>query len=155
MAYSLGKPSAELDRHLAACAWCRAQVERYHLLLDSMRRVLTGQPLEVRFVACRRLDLGGERQCVAEDADHSLTLVLAQRDGVLYGQIVGCSDACQCWQGATVRLFGSQGFVVSSQVDTNGGFLLQGLQPGKHYTVGLVIIADDRPQLRIIGEFAG
>lgn len=155
IAYSLGRRDAELDVHLAACAWCRAQVERYRSLLTSMRQVLTGRALDVRFVACRRLELAGENQCVAEDADHSLTLVMAQRDGVLYGQIVGCSDACLCWQGATVRLFGSQGFVVSSQVDENGVFQLRGLQAGKQYTVGLVIMADDYPQLRIIGEFPG
>lgn len=153
IACSLGHSDPELERHLASCQVCRAEVEHYRSLVASTQAALSDHPLDVRFVTCRKVELAEGTHCVAEDVEHNLALVLVAQDGVLRGQVLGCGLDCSCWQGGVVRLFGSQGFVVSSPVDSSGTFVLRGLQPGLRYTVALVSNEDDRPQLRIIGEF--
>lgn len=149
--YSLGQTNPELDQHLADCAYCRGQVDYYRDLLTSTRQVLATSGPSVGFVACRTLSLA-DGHCIAEDTERGLALVLAQRENAIHGQILGCSHSCLCWEGATVRLFGSQGFVVSSRVDDQGAFQLPGVSRNRRYSMGLVLAQDDPPQLRIIGE---
>jgi hypothetical protein len=149
--YSLGQSIPELDQHLADCAYCRGQVDYYRGLLALTREVLATSGPSVGFVACRTLSLA-DGHCIAEDQERGLALVLARREDALHGQILGCSNSCVCWEGATVRLFGSQGFVVSSRVDEQGTFQLPGIASDRRYSLGLVLAQDDPPQLRIIGE---
>lgn len=153
IAYSLGHSDPELKRHLAGCGACQTEVASYQTLLASTRAVLSGHPLDVRFVNCRKVELADGAHCVAEDTEHNLAVILSAQDGVLRGQVLGCGLGCSCWQGAVVRLFGGQGFVASSPVDSSGAFVLSGLRPGQRYTVALVSNEDDHPQLRIIGQF--
>ena len=153
IAYSLEHSDPELERHLSGCSICQAEVDHYRVLLASTRAALSCQPPDVRLVNCRKVELPDRIQCVAEDVEHNLAVILAAQDGTLHGQIVGCGLGCTCWQGGVVRLFGSRGFVVSSPVDQAGAFTLNGLHPGQRYTIALVSTEDDRPQLRIIGEF--
>lgn len=149
--YSLGQTTQELDQHLAECPYCRNQVAYYRDVLDSTRQVLAAEGPDVGFVACRTLSVA-DGQCIAEDYERGLALVLALRENALHGQILGCSHSCQCWEGATVRAFGSQGFVTSCRVDETGNFQLSGIARDRRYSIGLVLAQDDPPQLRIIGE---
>lgn len=149
--YSLGQTSPELDQHLADCAFCRGQVDYYRDLLASTRQVLSTSGPGVGFVACRTLSVA-DGHCIAEDYERGLALVLARRENALYGQILGCNSSCLCWEGATVRLFGSQGFVVSARVDEQGMFHLPGIKRDRRYSIGLVLAQDEPPELRIIGE---
>lgn len=153
IAYSLGHSDLDLERHLEGCGVCRAEVEHYRVLLASTRAALASQPLEVRLVTCRKVELPDRPQCVAEDVEHNMAVILVAHNSTLCGQIVGCGLGCTCWQGAVVRLFGSGGFVASGPVDPSGAFFLHGLRPGQRYTIALVSTEDNRPQLRIIGEF--
>lgn len=153
VAFSLGQSDPEMEGHVSTCSACRSEVEHYTTLLASMRAALADRESEVRIVNCRSIELpGGEHHCVAEDVDHNLVIVMAPKNGTLRGQIFGCSDLCDCWHGAVVRLFGSQGFVATSPVDALGTFWFNSLQPGQRYTVGLVLTEADGPYLRIIGE---
>jgi hypothetical protein len=153
IACSLGHNDPDLERHLEGCSVCRAEVEHYRALLASTRAALSSQPPDVFLVTCRRVELSDRIQCIAEDVEHNLAVILAAQDSTLHGQIVGCGLGCTCWQESVVRLFGSGGFVVSSPVDSSGAFVLHGLRPGQRYTVAIVSTEGDRPQLRIIGEF--
>ncbi len=149
--YSLGQTTPELDLHLAECPYCRGQVDYYRDVLVSTRQMLAASGPSVGFVACRTLSVA-DGHCIAEDYEQGLSLVLARREDALHGQILGCSQSCLCWEGATVRVFGSQGFVVSSRVDQAGMFHLPGIAHDRRYSIGLVLAQDDPPQLRIIGE---
>lgn len=142
----------DLAAHLATCDACRGQVEAYRSVLAATRDALTADRSRVNLVSLDRPLILENSECEIGDNQHTLRITLRIKAGALQGHLT-VDETCTCWQNAPVRLFGPDGLVASSSVDSNREFELPVLETNQRYSLGLVLTRREVPELQIIGSF--
>lgn len=142
----------DLAAHLATCDACRGQVEAYRSVLAATRDALTADRSRVNLVSLDRPLILENSECEIGDNQHTLRITLRIKAGALQGHLT-VDETCTCWQNAPVRLFGPDGLVASSSVDSNREFQLPVLETNQRYSLGLVLTRREVPELQIIGSF--
>jgi len=153
IAFARGQPDPELARHLAICSTCQAEVRRLQGLAAIFHPAAGARRSSVELVACEPAETRRHR-CVVEDPKGGFQIEVERIAGRLQGQITGIGFRSSLWRRATVRLFGSKGFIATSVVDASGRFCLPDVSPGQRYSLALVLAwPDGGSQLKIIGDF--
>lgn len=152
LGHSAPELASDFAAHLAACDACRGQVDAYRTVLAATRDTLTAAHSRVNLVSLDRPLILENSECEIGDNQHTLRVTLRIKAGALQGHLT-VDETCTCWQNAPVRLFGPDGLVASSSVDSNREFELPVLATDQRYSLGLVLTRREVPELQIIGSF--
>lgn len=153
-AFATGTPDPELASHLTQCPRCRIELQCIQERLARAFSAIDPQQANVEIVPCPEEQRRQRQHYIIEDTENNLRIWVERADGQIHGQLIDTAAVRRNWPNATVRIFGSKGFVATSGVDRQGCFLLPDVEPGQRYSLGLVLAWPERgPQLKIIGDF--